>query len=721
MMRATRVLMLCAGLVAVGVSVATAQRPSQRVDILVQRYMDQRDTGKYDEALQTALKASRLRPNDSYVWGFVGEGYLNKDMWVEAIEAFRKALELGSQDPVDREQLARALVSEGWQRHENGDDADAERLLREAEDRDPNNADAPNDLGVVLRYQQRHGEARRQFEKAMKLAPDSAWPHNNLGTVFQDLGEMEEAAQKYRDALDLDADYATARSNLVWVLLALEEFQEAEQHCRVLLDKGGPPAQTHYNLGRALAGQGSFDEAEEAYKDALKAAPEYWDAQWALDGLADAMVNYSQKVAKTRNLEAAIAFCRKAHGRDPSNDDALTWLAAYLRLQSPGSDTRALEAKATELVNEQAAAVLGALISMVRAGQLPDGTLVAAELLRGQDNLRELARWLTRAGDSGASDEDAMGMALIGAVASADALLIGLEHGPSADAISGAQYLLSNDLGASAPLDGEITNWLDNDFSGDTELDPERVPEVLCFPLTDNKGAELLAADASELVLSVTTREYGGVSLNWHLPVVEADLAKQAGLKLNPEEKRRYAFLASQGVIDCARRAFVMRWTPEALLGMADEDEQAEMRRIAEGYVVAMFNVEGIAAEDLLWRVCLVGTDRSQQFGVWADDLLPQPEYEAPPPEEAPAEEPPPGPGGPPGVEEAPAEEGEAVEEAPPSRVALLAFPLLTEKGQNVLSDDDGTIRFALLGLDGDTVQAVWEFPRRMQDVHIEQ
>jgi len=57
---------------------------------------------------------------------------------------------------------------------------DAEMVLKTALDKDPDNADAHNQLGLVLAAQKRNSSARDEFLKALKINPDHRAARENL-------------------------------------------------------------------------------------------------------------------------------------------------------------------------------------------------------------------------------------------------------------------------------------------------------------------------------------------------------------------------------------------------------------------------------------------------------------------------------------------------------------------------------------------------------------
>ena len=68
----------------------------------------------------------------------------------------------------------------------------------------------------------------------MQLDPQDAEAHNNLGVLLQEQGKLYEAEKSHRKAIELKPDYAEAHYNLGVLLQEGERLDEAEtsyNHC----------------------------------------------------------------------------------------------------------------------------------------------------------------------------------------------------------------------------------------------------------------------------------------------------------------------------------------------------------------------------------------------------------------------------------------------------------------------------------------------------------
>ncbi len=100
-----------------------------------------------------------------------------------------------------------------------GRDADAEASYRHGLARKPAAVDGHNNLGVLLEHMGRYAEAEASYRRASELAPEAAHPLNNLAVMLKELGRLDEAIAVQRRAIALDPELPVARSNLLYKLV----------------------------------------------------------------------------------------------------------------------------------------------------------------------------------------------------------------------------------------------------------------------------------------------------------------------------------------------------------------------------------------------------------------------------------------------------------------------------------------------------------------------
>jgi Tfp pilus assembly protein PilF len=204
--------------------------------------------------------------------------------------------------------------------------ATAERLLRQAQQRDPDDFWINYDLAYVLSQQpDTKEEAIGFFRAALALHPNSIAALNSLGVLLRTQGKLVEAEKVFRKALGMKPDFALIRNNLGVVMRAQKRLDEAEVEFRTALRIKPEYAEAHCNLGLALQEQGRFAEAlaslERGHELGIKSLEwSHPSAQWIRD--AKALVDLDTRLTKIlhgdRPLTSAseriqfASFCRQS-------------------------------------------------------------------------------------------------------------------------------------------------------------------------------------------------------------------------------------------------------------------------------------------------------------------------------------------------------------------------------------------------------------------------
>ena len=149
----------------------------------------------------------------------------------------------------------------------------------------PLDAEAHNNLGVILEKLEKLNEAELSYKKAIALKPNYSDAHNNLGNVLKELGRLDESESSYRKAIVLKPDFAEAHNNLGITLKELCILNEAETCFRQAIVLKSDFAEAHNNLGVTLQELGRFDEAKISSTKAVSFKPDYASAYYILASL----------------------------------------------------------------------------------------------------------------------------------------------------------------------------------------------------------------------------------------------------------------------------------------------------------------------------------------------------------------------------------------------------------------------------------------------------
>ncbi|MGB7220801.1 MAG: tetratricopeptide repeat protein [Vicinamibacterales bacterium] len=143
------------------------------------------DQNRAEDALDKLVLAGELDPASKDVPRLLGRAYSAKGDSVEAIKAYRHAIEIDGKD--------------SW---------------------------AMNNLGLILLEQGRAEDALPLLARAVELGKDVPAFHNNLGMALEHTGRFSAAATAYSNAVAADPNYEKAKQNLARVEKVKEDPKE---------------------------------------------------------------------------------------------------------------------------------------------------------------------------------------------------------------------------------------------------------------------------------------------------------------------------------------------------------------------------------------------------------------------------------------------------------------------------------------------------------------
>jgi len=150
----------------------------------------------------------------------LGRVYMERNLLGQAIEEFKKAIELDSSRWQSYYNLGTIYQQQGFY---NESIINYEKTVSIA----PENADAFNNLGVVYSLINRDGKAILAYKKAIALEPNFAEAYYNLGISYENIGQLEEALKVYQKAIELSPVYLKAYNNLGNVYYKKGEYEKA--------------------------------------------------------------------------------------------------------------------------------------------------------------------------------------------------------------------------------------------------------------------------------------------------------------------------------------------------------------------------------------------------------------------------------------------------------------------------------------------------------------
>lgn len=160
-------------------------------------------------------------------------------------------------------------------------------------------------------------EAKAAYRGLLAARPTQAEAANNLGVLLRGEGATDEAIQKFHAALSVRANYPEALVNLGVALQEQKRFADAERAFARALGAAPGFADAHFNLGLLHGAKSDLTNAEGCYMRALDLAPDH----------ARAMVCLANVRLEQGRLDEGEALHRRAVSVDVSLAEAHFGLA----------------------------------------------------------------------------------------------------------------------------------------------------------------------------------------------------------------------------------------------------------------------------------------------------------------------------------------------------------------------------------------------------------
>ena len=152
--------------------------------------------------------------------------------------------------------------------------SDAIPVLRKALELDPQYVYPRLNLGTAYLELGSYAEAIAEFQKAIRIKPGLAEAHYNLGHAYMQVNKMDEAIVQWQTAIKFKPDHSESNNNLGNVYLLRGDYRSAAERYTVALKARPLNAEAHYNLALALERLGDLKGAMAHYNKFATLAPE---------------------------------------------------------------------------------------------------------------------------------------------------------------------------------------------------------------------------------------------------------------------------------------------------------------------------------------------------------------------------------------------------------------------------------------------------------------
>ena len=209
-------------------------------------------------------------------------------------------------------------------------------LYEKSLENNPNNAEAHNNMGIILSILGAHEAAIQHFNEAKNINPELPQVYNNLGNAHEGLGQLHDAIKDYEMAISIQANYSDSYYNLARVYTEMREFNKAEATLNKLLQFDGNNAYACYGMGNMYAKKRDFDKAITWFEKAIKLKPNYGEAHYKL-GLTYGLQGDMDKGIQHINYANSLGYEYQADMVFSTDKTAITTSDDFVVI---GSDTQ---------------------------------------------------------------------------------------------------------------------------------------------------------------------------------------------------------------------------------------------------------------------------------------------------------------------------------------------------------------------------------------------
>ncbi len=232
-------------------------------------------TDQYDEAIDTALRATDADPLSPEAHAFLAEIYADKNNWVRASEEAQTAVKLNANSAIVQRNLGYVLDHQG--RYQEALDAYA-KAASLAPYLGYIHISAGNTYVAMSDYE----NALAEYQKAVDANPDIAVPYDSLGHAAAQNNDPDRAIAVLKKAIQIEPTYGPAYVHLGGVYYTRLNYEAAIENFKKANDLGVRSEEFFYEYGLSYLGLEDCTNATIWLKRALEINPE---SKPSLDGL----------------------------------------------------------------------------------------------------------------------------------------------------------------------------------------------------------------------------------------------------------------------------------------------------------------------------------------------------------------------------------------------------------------------------------------------------
>ena len=260
----------------------------------------------YDKALKT-------EPDNYELLIKIGECYQESGNSKAAVESFNKAMQISQNSDYAISNL--------------------EKIWRQQIYKNPADAEAHANLGVIYQHKGDFEAAMQEYQKASKLNPNNSTTKLNLGTLYQEQKKYEDAITQYDAVLFTDAKNINARKYKAQCLQALDRNKEALVEYKRILALSPDDSEASSAILRLATVSGNTEEFNAVVNQNFQTNSDR----------AKAYYQYAYDLHKNKKYEEAKNYYLKSLELNPELADAYLNLSdIYLQLNDENNAVKIL-------------------------------------------------------------------------------------------------------------------------------------------------------------------------------------------------------------------------------------------------------------------------------------------------------------------------------------------------------------------------------------------
>jgi len=288
----------------------TSQAGKPKAEDLLKQGITADDQGDFDQAIDLYRQAIQRKSKLKEAHYRLGQIYVERKMFDEAIAEFETARDL---------KYPQAVTELAVTYHKAGKLDEAEALIKDLLIKKPNDVDLKYQLGKVYLDKGQLNEAGEVFRQVLQMDPGNASAHNGLANLYFRKRMYNEAMSEYLQAIKLNPDFTDVNLDLGNAYYQNGQYVNAAKYFKKYTELVPKEAAGHYMLAKAYQMQKDSALIGPAIIEAKKVTkmdPEN-DGVWYLL----ALLQYDNK----SYIESAEAFSKSL---ELSSTDPTRWYEA---------------------------------------------------------------------------------------------------------------------------------------------------------------------------------------------------------------------------------------------------------------------------------------------------------------------------------------------------------------------------------------------------------